>query len=296
MKKLRTSRLRRSINKNKPIYCQITEYLDWCENVKRMSKQTMNGRRWFSIRLIKDLPINDITELSNKQVNNWIAEQTARGCCGRTINTNIARLRSMIRWFQDMGYTFPNLQLRMIVKCKEEPPRRVYYTRDQIEHVLRYADQEEWLLIKLCFDCGLRISELTRLRLANLNGRMVKFIGKGSKARESYMSEETYKRLQDWIMRKRITDYLWANPNGKHLSVDEIRHLLRQPFYAAGYTNFYPHALRHSFATDVVNNGAPIEIAKEMLGHSNIETTQRYVHSLEGQLQQFFDKYKYIKA
>ena len=289
-------RRKRKINKLKPVYRQISEYLDWCVNVRRMSEQTMHDKRWVVMRLMEDIRINDITELSNKQLNQWMAEMTARGCCGRTVNNRIVVVIAMIRWFQDMGYFFPNLQLRMIVKCKEKPPRRVYYTRQQIEQVLRYADHEQWLLIKLCFDCGLRISELTNLRIENLNGRMVTFVGKGSKAHESYMGEETYERLQDWIAREHIADYLWPKPNGEHLSVDEIRHLMRQPFYAAGYTNFYPHALRHSFATDVVNNGAPLEIAKEMLGHSQLQTTERYVHSLEGHLESYFEEYKYAKA
>ena len=197
-----------------------------------------------------------------------------------------------------MGISFPKLKLRLIIKCKEQPPRRVYYTREQIEQVLRYADHLEWLLIKLCFDCGLRISELRNLRLMNLNGRMVTFIGKGSKARESYMSREAKTRLDDWIQRNRISDFIWVRTPGKNepMSVEDIRYLMRKPFYQAGFKNFYPHALRHSFATDIQKHGASLMETKEMLGHARIETTERYVHSLEGHLEYFFDKYKFTTA
>ena len=277
---------------------QIDEYLNYCENVRRMSEQTLHGKRWICREFLKTIKIDSLNELSNKHVNEWIAEQTARGCSGRTINSRLVNLVAMLRYFQDMGISFPKLKLRLIIKCKEQPPRRVYYTREQIEQVLRYADHLEWLLIKLCFDCGLRISELRNLRLMNLNGRMVTFIGKGSKARESYMSEEARSRLDDWIQRNRISDFIWVRTLGKNepMSVEDIRYLMKKPFYQAGFKNFYPHALRHSFATDIQKHGASLMETKEMLGHARIETTERYVHGLEGHLEYFFDKYKFTTA
>lgn len=282
----------------KSIDKQIDEYLNYCENVRRMSEQTLHSKRWICREFLKTIKIDSLNELSNKHVNEWIAEQTARGCSGRTINSRLVNLVAMLRYFQDMGVSFPKLKLRLIIKCKEQPPRRVYYTREQIEQVLRYADHLEWLLIKLCFDCGLRISELRNLRLMNLNGRMVTFIGKGSKARESYMSEEARSRLDDWIQRNRISDFIWVRTPGKNepMSVEDIRYLMKKPFYQAGFKNFYPHALRHSFATDIQKHGASLMETKEMLGHARIETTERYVHGLEGHLEYFFDKYKFTTA
>lgn len=282
----------------KSIDKQIDEYLNYCENVRRMSEQTLHGKRWICREFLKTIKIDSLSELSNKHINEWIAEQTARGCSGRTINSRLVNLVAMLRYFQDMGISFPKLKLRLIVKCKEQPSRRVYYTREQIEQVLRYADHLEWLLIKLCFDCGLRISELRNLRLMNLNGRMVTFIGKGSKARESYMSKEAKNRLDDWIQRNRISDFIWVRTPGKNepMSVEDIRYLMRKPFYQAGFKNFYPHALRHSFATDIQKHGASLMETKEMLGHARIETTERYVHGLEGHLEYFFDKYKFTTA
>lgn len=282
----------------KSIDKQIDEYLNYCENVRRMSEQTLHGKRWICREFLKTIKIDSLSELSNKHINEWIAEQTARGCSGRTINSRLVNLVAMLRYFQDMGISFPKLKLRLIIKCKEQPPRRVYYTREQIEQVLRYADHLEWLLIKLCFDCGLRISELRNLRLMNLNGRMVTFIGKGSKARESYMSKEAKNHLDDWIQRNRISDFIWVRTPGKNepMSVEDIRYLMRKPFYQAGFKNFYPHALRHSFATDIQKHGASLMETKEMLGHARIETTERYVHGLEGHLEYFFDKYKFTTA
>jgi len=275
---------------------QLNEYLDYCKNIRRMSPQTIHGRKWISRSLLESVKINSIEEISNQHINDWIAEQTARGCSGRTVNSRLTAVVAMLRYFHDMGIATPNLRMRLLIKQKEMPPRRVYYSKEQIEQVLRYADRLEWLLIRICFDCGLRISELRNLRLQDFNGCRVSFLGKGSKAREAYINEQTRKRLDDWIEREKITDYLWTvdtrSLGRRHICVEEIRYLMRRPFYKAGFKNFYPHALRHSFATDLVNNGAPLEITKEMLGHSNISTTERYVHSFEGHLSEYFKTYK----
>lgn len=276
---------------------QLNEYIEYCENVRRMSSQTIHGKKWLCKSLLESIKIDSIEELSNQHVNEWILEQTARGCAGRTVNSRIVSLVAMIRYFQDMGVSMPKMKLRFVMKQKEQPPRRVYYTKKQIDQVLRYSDHFEWLLIRICFDCGLRISELRNLRLMNFDGRRVTFVGKGSKAREAYLSEEARERLDDWIQREHIVDYIWEVETKTgvrhHLSIEEIRHRMRKPFYKAGYKNFHPHSLRHSFATDVVENGAPLEVAKEMLGHSNVAITERYVHSFEGHLNEYFNRYKF---
>lgn len=276
---------------------QFNEYLEWCENIRRMSNQTLHGKRWICKSLLDSIDVNEVEELTNNHINDWIAEQVARGCSGRTVNGRLVNIVAMLRYFQDMGVLMPGLKLRFIMKQKEEPIHRVHYSKEQIEEVLKFADRFEWLAIRLCFDCGFRISELRNLRLMDFDGRRVSFIGKGNKLREAYISEETRERLDDWIRRERITDYLWemeTMTKVRHLlSVEEIRYRMRKPFYKAGFVNFHPHALRHSFATDIVENGASLEITKEMLGHSNVTITERYVHNFEGRLGEYFDQYKF---
>ncbi len=273
---------------------QLREYVNYCERVRRLSPQTVRAVKWLAKTFPQHFPISSIEEITNQQINAWITQQTLQGCCGRTVNTRIAYLKSMLRYFQDMGVVMPDLKLNLVHNQKELPPRRVYYSKQQIEAVLEYADRYEWLLIKLCFDCGLRISELASLRLANFDGCRLTFIGKGAKRREAYIDRVTRRKLDAWIKRERVTDYLWQSRRGKrHRSVDAIRYAMRIPFRKAGLTDFYPHALRHSFATDVVNHGAPLEVAQKMLGHSNIATTQRYVHSFDAHLGDYFRRYKF---
>lgn len=228
-----------------PIERAFDEYLEYCEFTRRMSRQTLSAKRWVMRDFRTSVPASSLSEITTQQVNDWITEQARRGLNSRTINTRICHVIAMFRYFRDMGVEMPELKIRHIVKQKEtEPIRRVFYTREQIEQVLGYCNQIQWLLVKLSFDCGLRITELRNLRLMNISDRMIVFTGKGGKRQEVHMSREARERLTQWIVSQRIDDYLWQKSSGTLLSVEELRHLMRQPFYLAGFRNFHPHALR----------------------------------------------------
>jgi site-specific recombinase XerD len=275
----------------KPIHAQIDEYLEYCQFTRQMSQMTINSKRHIYKHFIEDAGISDLQELDNKAFNRWIAAQSGRGASARTINTRMAHIKAMLRYFREMGLNMP-IKLPLIKKLKEGPARRVFYSRDQIDDALSHADDMAWLLIRICFDAGLRISELRNLRLGNLFGNRIKFVGKGFKPRESYMNTDTYQKLQEWIQENDVKDAIWVNPKGRQYSVDELRLRMRKPFNDAGFMDFYPHALRHSFGTDIQKKGATLLEMQQMLGHSNAETTQRYIHGLDGQLENLFAKYK----
>lgn len=272
----------------------FAEYLDYCQFVRRMSDQTIRAKLWILNDFADFTGADNLNVLTTQQVNDWIANQARRGLNSRTINTRICHIVAMLRYFRDMGVTMPELKIRLITKQKEtEPVRRVFYTREQIAQVLEYCNQVQWLLVKLSFDCGLRITELRNIRLENISDRMIVFTGKGGKRREVHMSEEARKRLDRWIISRRIQDYLWERSIGEVLSVEEIRHLMRQPFHLAGYRNFHPHSLRHSFATDIQRNGATLMESQKMLGHSTAVITERYLHGLDGQMATCFERLKF---
>jgi integrase len=188
------------------------------------------------------------------------------------------------------------VRLKKIDKKPEVSPRRVYYKAEEIEKVLSYCDPMEWLLIKLPFDSGLRLKELTYLQLREINDRQLNYVGKGRKQRESYISPEARERLDDWIEKNNVENYLWARTfKGKVGPYDPktIYRKIKKVFRRAGLKDGYPHALRHSFATDAEMNGATIPELREMLGHSNAMTTQVYMHALTGQKQKIFDQRKF---
>lgn len=279
----------------KKIEKQIEEYLDWCENERKLGQTTITTRRTFFKRFIEEIPVKNVEQLSNQIISDWIKRHS--DLTGSSINEYVTKIKTMLRYFQRSGVKLKHINLEQITRTKEENRRKVFYTKEQIDDVLSGCDELEWLLISLCFDCGFRIHELTALRLDNLEGCKVIFIGKGRKLRETYMSERTRSRLDDWIEEQSITDNLWIqkynNGSQKPMTKKTLGHIMQKAFMRAGYDNFHPHALRHSFATDIRRNGAPIDVVRDMLGHSNIQTTIRYVHSLDGQLEESFNKYRF---
>lgn len=276
---------------NLPIHCQINEYLRYCQFTRQMSSMTLRSKQHTFKHFIDEAWIDDLSKIDNAHINRWIAAETNKGVAARTINTRLAHIMAMLRYYREMGLDMP-IRIPLVRKLKEGPVRRLFYTRSQINQVLSIANDLSWLLIRISFDSGLRISELRNLRLGNFHGQMIKFIGKGFKPRESYITKETYARLQQYVSSNHITDALWLNDRGRQYSTDEIRIIMRKTFHEAGFDDFYPHALRHSFATDIQSKGAELLEMQQMLGHSNAQTTERYIHGLDGQLGNLFAKYK----
>ena len=278
---------------NDPIYNQANQYLEYCAVTRQMSPMTMRSKYTALRNLIAESKCKDLEELTNSHYDRFVKCEIDRGVSARTINTKTAHIVAFIKYWRELEMRIP-LKIPLIVKLKEQPPRRACYTREEIQEVLDNCNSDvQWLLIKIAFDTGMRISELRNLSLSQITGRRINFIGKGTKAREVYTPKETYMRLMDYICdHPQIKDRIWMNEWNYPMSVDTIRRIMREVFLRCGHPEFYPHALRHSFGSDIQSQGADIFVIKEMMGHANIATTQKYLHGLDGQLANLFDRYK----
>lgn len=279
---------------------QCEEYFYFCEAVKGQSPTTMRSKRYNINRFIKFSGVKSLEEITNKQINDWMASMTERGISGRSVNDAMMPLVAMLRWQKDMGATLPNVRLGLIVKRKELPPRQVYFPREKVDEVLKYADQAEWLMIKLCFECGLRVTELASIQLADIEGKKIQIVGKGGYKRFVFIDDEMENRLKYWIKRTGAKKYLWPTSlHGQETPMNSfhVRRRMKLPFERAGINNFYPHALRHSFATDLQRNGASIGEIKIALGHKHEGTTERYMHNLDGyDAERIWNQYKFQAA
>lgn len=144
-------------------------------------------------------------------------------------------------------------------------------------------------IIEVLYSCGLRVSELTELKLSNLylEIEFVKVIGKGNKERLVPIGGEAIKALSIWIdnvrghalIKKGEEDMVFLNQRGSRLSRVYIFMLIKQLAQLAGIKkSISPHTLRHSFATHLVEGGADLRAVQEMLGHESITTTEIYTH------------------
>ncbi len=136
-------------------------------------------------------------------------------------------------------------------------------------------------ILELLYACGARVSEICGLRLehANLEAGHVRVFGKGSKERVVPMGQPARAAIERYLSERMPGDALFTNARGKALNRVTVWKLVKRFAAAAGIkANVYPHALRHSFATHLVQNGADLRYVQEMLGHANIGTTQIYTH------------------
>ena len=164
----------------------------------------------------------------------------------------------------------------------------------EVDELEASIDMSKWeghrnrAIIEVLFSCGLRVSELTGLKLSNLflNDGFIRINGKGSKERLVPISPRAVKELEWWFDdRQQMTikageeDYVFLNRRGAHLTRTMILIMIKQQAKAAGILKtISPHTLRHSFATALLEGGADLRAIQAMLGHESIGTTEIYTH------------------
>lgn len=275
----------------------VGSYLVYCEKVRRMSGATLSMKRDVLERFMRVVGVEKMEELTNEGFGKWIDEVGNSGVRASSLNMYISVVRTFVKYCRDAGMVVP-VNLALVVKLKEEKSRRRFYTAEEVMAVVTMADEQTGLMIRIMFETGMRIAELVKLKVSNFDGRCVRFVGKGKRVREAYVRSETYELIASYIERYGVQGYLWSivdgyqTLNGEPPTVNTVRVRLRRAFEAAGFSGFYPHALRHSFATDLQMRGASVEEIKEMIGHSSVATTERYLHGFEGRMRELFDKYR----
>lgn len=276
-----------------PICKQIREYLEFDKYNKGLSDGTLRVSRYCLQEFVDAAGIKDANNISNSTIDAWAVKMKRRGCSARTINNKIGILVTFLKFERDEGVLMPELKLSRIVKQKTVPPKRLFFRQEQVVDALAVADRREWLLIKIAFDTGMRISELAELRLSNISGNRIRIVGKGSRLRFVMISKECRQRLDDWIKRENITDYLWPSHRGNcpHQASNTLRIAMKETFRKAGITDFRPHDLRRSFATDLKFKGLKNRQIQVALGHANEATTEKYLMDLDGfGIEDIFDK------
>ena len=146
-----------------------------------------------------------------------------------------------------------------------------------------------YVIVEVLYGCGLRVSELVNLKLSNIyaDEQMLQIFGKGDKERWVPINPRALHLMQDYILTLRSQlpvvpgeeKYVFLNLRGHHLSRIAIFQFIKEAVEKAGIRKTVsPHSLRHSFATELVQNGADLRAVQEMLGHESLATTEIYTH------------------
>ena len=170
----------------------------------------------------------------------------------------------------------------------------------QVKHLLeinlqgRAFPMRDRAILELFYASGLRISEVAGARLENLNlqERLIRVIGKGSKTRLVPIGRIACGAISQYLAGERVRlvgpktgNEVFLSRRGKKLTTQRIWQILKEIAAAAGLEiNVYPHLLRHSFATHLLANGADLRVIQELLGHADIATTQIYTHVEQSRL------------
>jgi integrase/recombinase XerD len=213
-----------------------------------------------------------------------------------SISRNFSSIRMFHEFMMNEGYVKKDITENII---SPKIPKRLpkVLSINEIEKILNVIDITKILgirnraMLELLYACGLRISELLKLRLSSIffDEGWIRIFGKGNKERIIPFGNEARKWLKKYInyirpelKKKNILkaeDFIFLNARGGPLSRMGVWKIIQQYVKSAGiYKKVSPHTFRHSFATHLLEGGADLRAVQEMLGHSDISTTQIYTH------------------
>lgn len=267
------------------MYQIIGEYLEYLELEKGLSQNTLEAYR-------RDLSefsqgVEDIKKVDRMSINMFIRKLRENKLAPSSIIRKMASLRGFFKWASSAGIIDKNPASTL-----EQPkvPQRLpkVVSIKEIEEMLHNnLTPLEHVIMELLYSCGLRVSELVNLKTndIDLSSKYIRCFGKGSKERIIPIGEIAKKAVTEYMPER---DFLVKkyNLNTKLLLIQNSGRLItRQDVYtfihAQGkliHKNISPHTLRHSFATHLLENGADLRVVQELLGHSDVSTTQLYTH------------------
>ena len=210
----------------------------------------------------------------------------------RSINRKISALRTFFKYLQEIKVIETNKASYINVpKFEKELPNVI--NRDDLNNLRHVINTEkitgirDRLIIELLYSSGIRSIELINLSefMIDIEEREIRVVGKGDKERITFFSENAKKWLIKYIEEKKkqyanyTREVLIVNSKGKKLTTRSLRRLISAHAHEAGMEKeITPHVFRHSFATELLNNGVDIRYLQELLGHSSIAATQVYTH------------------
>jgi integrase/recombinase XerC len=260
-------------------------------NERRLSPHTtLNYGRDIAalLELSRDTPL---AQLQIHQIRRFVAQLHARGLDGRSLARMLSAWRGFYRYLaRDHGYTNnPCVGLRA-PKTKKTLPQAL--SPDEAARLMEIPDGDAWsvrdrAIFELFYSSGLRLSELTGLAPADINisDATVRVTGKGGKTRIVPVGRHALLALKVWLKQRDALvmsnggDALFVNRNGTRLGPRAIQYRMKIWALKLGLdSDLYPHKLRHSFASHVLQSSGDLRAVQEMLGHASISTTQVYTH------------------
>ena len=247
----------------------------------------------------------DLKKVSKDDIKNYLKHLYDDKINERSIARNISTLKTFYKFLNITkiinnnpvdSISSPKLGKKLPNTLSEEDINKLL----NIKLIDNYSYRNKAML-ELMYATGLRVSELVNLKVydVNLEEAIVKTMGKGSKERIIPIGDYALNALKIYIneyrsslFKREVNDYLFLNNHGKPMTRQGFFKIIKKLASEQGITKeFSPHTLRHSFATHLLSHGADLRIIQELLGHSDVSTTQIYTHVSNEELEDTFKKY-----
>jgi len=311
------------MEKNKTIPGHLIDFLDYCEIEKGLSSKTQENYTRFLRKFFVWLKDNNLSSLSPDKLtpdhiwkykvylSRHIDPKSKKTLKKTTQNYYLIALRSLLEFFVEKDIA--SLPPSKVKLAKDKADKEIKFLNlEQLSRLLSAPDIKTIIglrdraLLETLFSSGLRVAELAALNRDQLRIKdetrdlEISVVGKGLKIRTIYFSTRAVKALRSYLeQRKDLDDALFINYKrgsaksdvSRRLTVKSIEDIVKKYVIITGLPVMAtPHTLRHSFATDLLNQGVDLRTVQEFLGHSNIATTQIYTHVTNKQLRDIHRK------
>ena len=281
----------------------ISDFLSYLEVEANYSKNTINSYENDLNKFEEYYKSKDLLKITSKDIEKYI--QTLSDLAPTTVSHNISSLKTFYSYFLKQG-RISNNPTDGIKSPKLGIHLPTYLTIDEVNKLLDIEVTDAFssrnkAILELMYATGLRISEVISLEFKNVDYDecIIRVMGKGSKERIVPVNDYAIKYLKEYIdnyrpelVKNDINNYIFLNNHGRMLTRQGIFKMIKN--YAALKNikkTIGPHTLRHTFATHLLENGADLRVIQELLGHSDISTTQIYMHLTKEALHNEYKKY-----
>lgn len=293
----------------------IIEFLEYLEIEQNRSQKTIANYHHYLMRLVEfagDLEVSNITTETVRKWRLWLNRYKDLGGDNISITTqnyHLIALRSFLKFCAKRD--IESLPPEKIELARTKRKQVTFLNADELEALFAQPDTETSIglrdrtILELLFSGGLRVSELVNLNKDHVSTKRKEFSvrGKGQKDRPIFMSEAAAYWIDEYLKKRadsspalfiRYGGAKEADTSGDYLRLTprSVQRIIARYAKLAGITKkVSPHTLRHSFATDLLMNGADIRSVQTMLGHSDISTTQIYTHVTDTHLKEVHKKF-----